>query len=273
MTQSLIKKQIKTTILFKAKVDRLITLNDNDFSQSLKSFKNFSNESIVTNLVIQRKFFVIKIIEIQFDKYEDESYDKYVKYVKQMKFQFNQNDVEQYINESNRKKIDYVMIFLKDIVENNWDAKKLINSRRVYTWDNFKKVFKNCIDKAKTLYANIYNKWLEYTQYDNQNIKSYNEKRIHYIFILFKTFKFIVEQKFEEFEKNLKKQHKKDLKYFFKFANKIDLIAQVKRFENQTKREKQNNKKNRKHKKDFDIFEFEFEQKKFKNNKKKTKTI
>ena len=119
MTQSLIKKQIKTTILFKAKVDRLITLNDNDFSQSLKSFKNFSNESIVTNLVIQRKFFVIKIIEIQFDKYEDESYDKYVKYVKQMKFQFNQNDVEQYINESNRKKIDYVMIFLKDIVENN----------------------------------------------------------------------------------------------------------------------------------------------------------
>ena len=69
--------------------------------------------------IIQRKLFAIKIIEIQFNKYENESYDKYVKYVKQMKFQFNQNDVEQHINESNRKKIDYVMIFLKDIVESN----------------------------------------------------------------------------------------------------------------------------------------------------------
>ena len=119
MTQRLIKEQIKTTTLFKVKVDRLATLNDNDFSQSLKSFKNFSNESIVTNLVIQEKLFAIKIIEIQFDKYKDESYDKYVKYVKQIKFQFNQNDVKQHINESNRKKIDYVMIFLKNIVESN----------------------------------------------------------------------------------------------------------------------------------------------------------
>ena len=119
LIQRLIKKQIKTTTLFKAKVDRLTILNDNDFSQSLKSFKNFSNESIITNLVIQKKLFVIKIIKIQFDNYEDESYDKYVKYVKQMKFQFNQNDVEQHINESNRKKIDYVMILLKNIVENN----------------------------------------------------------------------------------------------------------------------------------------------------------
>ena len=67
----------------------------------------------------------------------------------------------------------------------------------------------------------------------------------------------------------MKKQHKKDLKYFSKFANKIDLIAQIKRFENQTKKEKQNNKKNRKHRKDFDIFEFKFEQKKFKSNKRK----
>ena len=32
LTQRLIKKQIKTTTLFKAKVDRLTTLNDNDFS-------------------------------------------------------------------------------------------------------------------------------------------------------------------------------------------------------------------------------------------------
>ena len=118
LIQRLIKKQIKITTLFKAKVDRLITLNDNDFSQSLKSFKNSSNESIITN-VIQEKLFVIKIIEIQLNKYEDESYNKYVKYVKQMKFQFNQNDVEQHINESNRKKIDYVIIFLKNIVENN----------------------------------------------------------------------------------------------------------------------------------------------------------
>ena len=64
----------------------------------------------------------------------------------------------------------------------------------------------------------------------------------------------------------MKKQYKKNLKYFFKFVNKIDLITQVKRFENQTKREKQNNNKNRKHKRNFDIFEFEFEQKKFKSN-------
>ena len=113
LIQRLIKEQIKTTNLFKAKVDRLTTLNDNDFSQSLKSFKNFSNESIITNFIIQEKLFVIKIIEIQLDKYKDESYDKYVKYVKQMKFQFNQNDVEQHINKSNRKRIDYVMIFKK----------------------------------------------------------------------------------------------------------------------------------------------------------------
>ena len=52
LIQRLIKKQIKITILFKAKVNRLATLNDNDFSQSLKSFKNFSNESIITNFVI-----------------------------------------------------------------------------------------------------------------------------------------------------------------------------------------------------------------------------
>ena len=149
MTQRLIKKQIKTIILFKAKVDRLTTLNDNDFSQLLKSFKNFSNESIITNFVIQEKLFAIKIIEIQFNKYENESYDKYVKYVKQMKFQFNQNDVEQHINESNRKKIDYVMIFLKNIVESNWNAKKLFNSRRVYTWDKFKKKLKIVLTKQK----------------------------------------------------------------------------------------------------------------------------
>ena len=161
------------------------------------------------------------------------------------------------------------MIFLKNIVEINWNAKKLFNSRRVYTWNKFKKFFKKCIDKAKTFYANIYNKWFKYIQYDNQDIKSYNEKRIHYIFILFKTFKFIVEQKFKEFEKSLKKQHKKDLKYFFKFVNKIDLITQVKRFENQSKKQKQNNKKNRKHKRNFDIFEFKFKSKKFKKNNKK----
>ena len=183
------------------------------------------------------------------------------------------------MNNISINRIDYVMIFLKIIVESNWDAKKLFNSKRVYTWNEFKKFFKNCIDKAKTLYANIYNKWLEYTQYDNQDIRNYNEKRIHYIFILFKTFKFIVEQKLEKFETNLKKQHKRNLKYFFKFVNKIDLITQIKRFENQTKKEKHNNKKNRKHKKNFDIFEFEFEQKnlkaiiiKNKNNKKNDKS-
>ena len=73
LIQRLIKKQIKTKTLFKVKVDRLITLKNNDFSQSLKSFQNLSNESIITNIVIQEKLFVIKIIEIQFNKYENES--------------------------------------------------------------------------------------------------------------------------------------------------------------------------------------------------------
>ena len=47
------------------------------------------------------------------------------------------------------------------------------------------------------------------------------------------------------------------------------MITQIKRFENQTKRKKQNNKKNRKHKRNFVIFEFEFEQKKFESNNNK----
>ena len=63
LIQRLIKKQIKITTLFKTKIDRLTILNDNDFSQSLKSFKNFSNESIITNFVIQKKILLSKSLK------------------------------------------------------------------------------------------------------------------------------------------------------------------------------------------------------------------
>ena len=55
-------------------------------------------------IIKQNKFFVIKIIDKKSNDYDDDDYIKYHKFIKQIKNQFKQNDVNQHINESNRKK-------------------------------------------------------------------------------------------------------------------------------------------------------------------------
>ena len=100
--------------LSKIEIIRLIE-DDNHDIQFLQLFNN----SLKNFIFKVEKTFVIKIIENKSNKYENDFYINYLKFVKQMKLQFNQNDVKKRTKDFNRKKINYVMTFLKNIVESN----------------------------------------------------------------------------------------------------------------------------------------------------------
>ena len=233
--------------LSKVEIIRLIE-DDNHDIQSLQ----LSNNSLKNLIFKIEKTFVIKIIEDKSNKYESDFYINYLKFVKQMKLQFNQNDVKKRTKDSNRKKIDYVMTFLKNTIESNWDAEKQFNSRRIYIWKKFKDFHKINIDRIETLFEDSYNDWHDYDQKKTQNVKVYNEKRVKLIIYLSSTLKFTLEQKMNAFYSDLRKKVRKKLKYFLKFTKKIDFIAQVKRFENVDREKRLNTKKRKKRDKKFD---------------------
>ena len=103
--------------LIKRNAERQIERDENAFSIDLSSSIDSSTFFVSMQIIKSKKFFSIKIIDEKSDKYNEDDYLKYFKYIKQMKLQFSQNDVEQRINESNRKKLDYAMTFLTSSIE------------------------------------------------------------------------------------------------------------------------------------------------------------
>ena len=87
--------------LIKVQVTRMIEESKYNI-QFLQIFNNFSQNFIIKI----EKTFVIKIIKNKSNKYEKDFYINYFKYVKQIKLQFNQNDVKKRTKDFNKKKID-----------------------------------------------------------------------------------------------------------------------------------------------------------------------
>ena len=100
--------------LIKTQVTRMIEENKYNIQ-----FLQVCNNSFQNFIIKIEKTFVIKIIENKSNKYEEDFDINYLKYVKQMKLQFNQNDVKKRTKNLNRKKIDYAITFLKNIAKFN----------------------------------------------------------------------------------------------------------------------------------------------------------
>ena len=185
-----------------------------------------------------------------------------------MKLQFNQNNVKQRINESNRKKLDYVMIFLTSSAERSWNIKQINNADKQHIWKKFKIFLLNDIFKIKILYEDIWSNLQNYAQGEKKSIKIYYDHRIYLMFILSVEFKSSKKQKRRMFWNNMRKNYKIIFNQQVFIDNIVDFLDKVKRLENNDRKARKKDRKHKKNKRNKDSDSSSFEN----NNKKKFKS-
>ena len=82
------------------------------------------------------------------------------------------------------------------------------------------------------MFQNTYIKFQNYTQSEKQNIKSYHDKRIIFIIILFFDYQSTIKQKFITFFNNIRKKHRIVFNQQFSVIDLMKFVDKIKRLEN-----------------------------------------
>ena len=139
------------------------------------------------------------------DLFAEDNYKEWIQYVWEMKNQFDMNQVNDYVKNSDKTKLFFAVIFLKR--ESNaqllWSVKTRNNSNQNYIWKEFVDFLKKNTKRAFIRKKNNFEKYRNYKQQINQSMKDYDAHRIALFSNLHSSMKFSSTIELQNFVLNL----------------------------------------------------------------------
>ena len=217
----------------------------------------------IISSVSKEKSFYIKVMNDKSDLFSKDNYKKWTQYVWKMKNQFDMNQANEYVDNSDKVKLSFVVIFLKRefSVQLLWNAKARNNSNKKYTWKKYVDFLKKNTQRVFTKKENNFQKYKDYTQRVNQSIKNYDAHRIVLVANLHSIMKLSSAIELQNFILNLTQDNQNFLAEQNIENNKKKILKRLKyREDNERKKQRNTNKnkskndynKRKKNEKDFD---------------------
>ena len=213
-----------------------------------ETLRNQAFSSSVISFIISRdKLFYIKIMRDKSDLFSENSYAEWIQYVWKMKNQFDMNQMNDYVKNSNKTKLFFAVIFLKRRFNAQllWSVKVRNISNQEHIWKKYVDFLKENIKKVFIRKQNNFEKYKNYKQRVDQSMRDYDAHRIALVSNLHLSMKSSFAIELQNFVLNLTQNNQNFLTEQNIENNKNEILKRLKYRKNNERKKKRNVSKNK----------------------------